>query len=71
MKLKGPFCWHCGKALSNMNNPTGNYWFAEVTIEPGRKVKVHKICASAAMDSVRRLTANVRVPLEDQHDDSH
>lgn len=54
-----------------MNNPTGNYWFAEVTIEPGRKVKVHKICASAAMDSVRRLTANVRVPLEDQHDDSH
>lgn len=53
-------CWHCNKPFSGMNHPdrlTGGYWFSEIEIEPGRKVRVHKTCAAPARDAQRRITA--------------
>ena len=58
-KKSTPYCWHCSKALSNMNHPKKEYWFTEIEIEPGRTVKVHKTCQSAAKESIRKLTANI------------
>lgn len=51
-------CWHCMGKFSAMRPPSGQeFWFSEIEIEPGRKVKVHKCCIEPALESVRHLTA--------------
>ena len=52
-------CWHCNNALVGKNGS----WkarpliFALVETEPGRTVKVHKVCEQNAKASMSYLTA--------------
>lgn len=59
-------CWHCNGKLSIMNSPTGEPWFAKLTIEPGRTVRVHKCCAEDARRSISKVTAK---PIDIRYDE--
>lgn len=59
MSTSVPRCWHCNKKFSTLGKlpPGVTYWFTELEIEPGRKVKVHKCCFPQAREGIRKITA--------------